>query len=241
MRACSRCKQIKDDASFKHGKRISSHCWHCRCEVRNESRRRYPERVRADAMVNERGRGNPEAFAYLTAKHIEAYLDNAIKRWERSYGSEVHPNLTAIRQLASNLTAQPPTLPGPPAPRQCEHCGETFNPNLVSQRYCCKAHARTARSRRKYATMKATRPPRPQSKTALEQQQRQERSQRLLPITQAQALAKDIEADIVLLYRALGIQWQVIANTFGYRNPGSVYALTHYRSRSGLPSSDSSG
>lgn len=159
MRTCSRCKEIKPDQSFrKHAQKddLDSHCWHCRCQVRNESRRRYPDRVEADKMLYERQRGNPEAFAYLTAKHVEAYVTGRIQRWQQKHGMEAHPHLTAIRQLAADLAAQtvvPHSLPANPR-LLCSLCGEDFEPTSKQQRYCCKAHADRAKNRRKYERRK---------------------------------------------------------------------------------------
>lgn len=156
MKTCTRCKQTKPDASFRVGKsqRINSHCWHCRREVRNESRRRYLNRVRADKMF-ESSSNDPVAHAYLIARHISDYVGNCIDRWERKKGIEAHPTLRAIRELADSLSdaALQETVEKRVRHRlRCELCGVAFEQTDPKQKFCCKVHAEKARSNKKIAS-----------------------------------------------------------------------------------------
>lgn len=191
--------------SLVHGK-PRSRCKDCLRIESNADRARFKSRLKADThLSNARQRRvepNPLIFSRSVCEHVGDYVDRAIRRWEGTTEKEAPPYLTALKQVAEGFVREHPEP-------QCARCGKTL---LDRRRRVCD-ECRAAAKRRGNEAYKRR------------ERARKNRQQGWLLIAQA-------EADLIRLFRELGLGWKEIAERFGM-SVGGVFAKANYDVKTG--------
>jgi transcription elongation factor Elf1 len=233
MKTCTRCKQIKPNESFTLNKNYArnSHCKACQQAINREwkhhNRQEYNAYRRAIDEVRKGQNADPAKYTSNVCQRIAGVTQRAITRWEERTNQEAPPHLTAILQLAQQLAVEQQQNITPPPPTHhtttCFVCLTQYTTTMPHSRYCsdkCKQRAKKIR--------RDPNPAEPSPRTTQADRELSKRQQ-LQPIRDAQAAYRDIESALIRLYRAHGVKWQTIANTFDgpNGNPGNVYGRAY--------------
>lgn len=253
MRTCTHCKQIKPADSFYRG---GAWCQECRAIKRKEYNNKRVPSTMAHRMLEKKKPAelDPTAYGKLHCEHIASYAKRAIERFELKTGWEAPPELTAIHQLASRLTDQQHAqldnrgvlvrgslVVETYEPRECEHCGTTYPPRNVNQRFCtpaCYYKWRDFTQRRREFLLRYNQRKREREAPAIQAraEARQARAEQTKRKREARQAVRETEeqrwnqrARQAADMRQQGMGWQHIADTLGYGSPGAAFNAIHLR------------